>query len=123
MTSPESLDPGIDLQATRRRLEAMRLSAIARKEALAQPLHHREVPLPADLEDQAVELENDEAMVAIEAELDLELRKVDAALQRIKAGSYERCESCAETIGRARLEALPEASLCVNCATAAEATA
>jgi len=43
------------------------------------------------------------------------LREVDAALDRIDEGSYGICEDCEEPIGMARLEALPYATLCVDC--------
>jgi RNA polymerase-binding transcription factor len=44
------------------------------------------------------------------------LTEVDAALARIKAGRYGVCDVCHMSIPRARLEALPWARLCVNCA-------
>jgi DnaK suppressor protein len=45
---------------------------------------------------------------------------VDAALERIAAESYGSCARCGEPIGFARLEARPEATLCIVCARAAE---
>jgi DnaK suppressor protein len=44
------------------------------------------------------------------------LNKVDHALVRVKAGTYGICESCGEAIPVARLEVLPYATTCVNCA-------
>lgn len=44
------------------------------------------------------------------------LRKVEHALERVDAGTYGICESCGETIPVARLEVLPYATTCVNCA-------
>lgn len=44
------------------------------------------------------------------------LEKVEHALRRLDAGDYGRCEICGEAIPVARLEALPYATLCVNCA-------
>lgn len=44
------------------------------------------------------------------------LRDVEAALARIKAGNYGVCEFCDKSIPKARLEALPWARLCVDCA-------
>ncbi len=37
------------------------------------------------------------------------------ALQRIEDGSYGLCLHCGEAIAHARLEARPEATLCVDC--------
>lgn len=47
--------------------------------------------------------------------LDL-LNKVDHALVRVNDGTYGICESCGEAIPVARLEVLPYATTCVNCA-------
>ena len=43
------------------------------------------------------------------------LHEVDAALARVAAGSYGRCGACGGPIADARLEALPWASLCIEC--------
>ncbi|MBO1753254.1 TraR/DksA family transcriptional regulator [Actinotalea sp. BY-33] len=37
------------------------------------------------------------------------------ALRRVGAEGFGRCESCAEAIGKARLQAFPRATLCVTC--------
>ncbi len=45
--------------------------------------------------------------------------KVDslrAALRRIDEGTYGICQQCGARIDRARLEIVPDASLCINCA-------
>ena len=43
--------------------------------------------------------------------------EVDAALHRIEAGTYGACRSCRRPIPIARLEAVPEATQCVSCAS------
>lgn len=45
------------------------------------------------------------------------LDELDAALDRVGAGTYGRCEICGREIGAARLEVLPAARLCIDCAT------
>jgi DnaK suppressor protein len=45
-----------------------------------------------------------------------ELAEIELALTRIKEGSYGKCEDCQKTIGAIRLQALPYATLCINCA-------
>ena len=45
------------------------------------------------------------------------LGEIDAALARIAAGTYGRCESCGGPIGRDRLQALPTATRCIRCQT------
>lgn len=44
------------------------------------------------------------------------LQQIDSALQRITAGDYGDCLSCAEPIAGPRLKADPAATLCIQCA-------
>jgi DnaK suppressor protein len=46
------------------------------------------------------------------------LVEVDAALDRVGAGTYGTCERCGRPIAAARLEARPVARTCVTCAAA-----
>ncbi|MCC6587699.1 MAG: TraR/DksA family transcriptional regulator [Bryobacterales bacterium] len=43
------------------------------------------------------------------------IRKIDAALQRLREGSYGVCEDCEQAIAPARLKAIPWAARCVRC--------
>jgi len=45
-----------------------------------------------------------------------ELTAVNRALQRLEAGDYGVCDSCGKAISAARLEVLPDAQKCVECA-------
>ena len=45
----------------------------------------------------------------------IRLRKVDSALNAIDRDGYGYCKKCDETIEYARLEAQPEANLCIYC--------
>jgi DnaK suppressor protein len=42
---------------------------------------------------------------------------IDRALAKIDDGTYGTCDVCGEEIGAARLEALPAAARCVECAS------
>ncbi len=44
------------------------------------------------------------------------LDEIGAALDRVGAGAYGRCEDCGEPIGAERLEVLPATRQCVRCA-------
>ena len=44
-----------------------------------------------------------------------ELQEIEAALARIRDGSYGICIDCGEEIGRARLKADPRAKRCLAC--------
>ena len=49
-----------------------------------------------------------------------DIRLVEAALARIKHGTYGLCLRCDETISLNRLRVMPHAAFCVNCQEAAE---
>lgn len=49
------------------------------------------------------------------------LRKTDAALERIKDGSYGTCEECGDEIEVKRLAARPVTTLCIDCKSRQEA--
>ena len=44
------------------------------------------------------------------------LARIDAALRRIEDGTYGICTNCGRPIPEERLEALPWAELCIDCA-------
>ncbi|MFC5494522.1 TraR/DksA family transcriptional regulator [Nocardioides caricicola] len=44
------------------------------------------------------------------------LAEIDAAVERLEAGTYGVCERCGQPIGDGRLEARPVARLCIRCA-------
>jgi len=69
-----------------------------------------------DSAEQAQERENDEVVEAIGNETRQNIRDLASALARIADGSYGACEDCGEDISEGRLEAIPEATRCVNCA-------
>jgi RNA polymerase-binding protein DksA len=48
------------------------------------------------------------------------LSAIDAALERIDAGTYGTCVTCGDEIRRERLEASPWVSLCIDCKRRAE---
>src|SRR5690606_627583 len=49
-----------------------------------------------------------------------ELRAIEYALARIRAGSYGICQSCGTPIAAERPEAIPETPLCIDCQERAE---
>ena len=48
------------------------------------------------------------------------IKKIRQALDRIKDGTFGRCESCDEIIGTERLRARPVTTLCIECKTEQE---
>ena len=67
---------------------------------------------PADLASETFEREKD---LALEGNIQALLEKVNTALEKIEEGTYGICDSCGIEINPNRLEALPWASLCLNC--------
>jgi RNA polymerase-binding transcription factor len=51
---------------------------------------------------------------------EIELLRINAALERIEKGVYGECLECTETILAARLEFDPSTPLCINCAESKE---
>lgn len=43
------------------------------------------------------------------------LQQTERALERLDAGTYGICENCGNPIGKARMQAFPRATLCVEC--------
>lgn len=78
-------------------------------------------PLSADFSDQATQTEDDEAQEAEDTVLALAIGMVKAALVRIDSGEYGYCTRCGGEIQKARLDAIPEAALCIDCAAKREA--
>ena len=59
-----------------------------------------------------VERERD---LALSAQALSAVEEIDRALAKIDAGTYGTCEQCGQPIPKARLKALPYATLCVGC--------
>jgi DnaK suppressor protein len=54
---------------------------------------------------------------ALAAKLRESLAEVQRALAKIDEGTYGTCERCGQQIAEARLEAMPSARYCINCAS------
>lgn len=106
-----------DTAAAKARLEEQLAELEARQARIAEDLAE---PLNADSGEQAVEMEDDASLEGQGALVAREIASVKRALARIEDGTYGECVRCGEDIAPARLEARPEAALCINCARAAE---
>ena len=67
---------------------------------------------------QAISERNDE--FAMNEHETAELGHIDAALERIRAGTYGICSDCGVTIPPARLSAYPTAKRCIDCQNLSE---
>lgn len=68
-----------------------------------------------DLEEEADEIQEYEKLLSVEYSLELKLRDVNSALEKIKKNGYGKCEKCNKDIGFERLKACPEARFCIKC--------
>ncbi|MFD0355828.1 TraR/DksA family transcriptional regulator [Streptomyces sp. NPDC127110] len=56
-----------------------------------------------------------ESELALAANATSMLEQTERALERLEAGTYGLCENCGRPIGKARMQAFPRATLCVDC--------
>ncbi|OGZ78199.1 MAG: hypothetical protein A2528_00050 [Candidatus Staskawiczbacteria bacterium RIFOXYD2_FULL_37_9] len=79
----------------------------------------------ADKDEAADDTQEYDNALSLEYSLELKLKDVNAALEKIAAGGEPRqgresgkygiCEKCGKEIEEARLQAVPEAKLCMKC--------
>ena len=75
-------------------------------------------PPDADSSEREVQMEDDDALEGQAALISNEIAAARRALERIDDGSYGECVRCGNDIAEGRLEARPEAALCIECANA-----
>ena len=94
--------------------EQQRLSDLL--ERTSKHLYRRDEPISADFAEQAVEVENDQVVEALDDSAKTELGEIKAALARIETGDYGICGKCGDEIVVGRLNAVPCARFCASCA-------
>ena len=100
------------LESEQRRLDKELEQFIAN----ARPSEERREGSPfGKREEEAAESLELEKRLALEKRIREQLAEVEHALQKFQEGTYGLCDSCGQPIDPARLEALPQASLCLNC--------
>ena len=84
--------------------------------ASARPADERREGSPfGKREEEATESLELEKRLALENRVREQLATVEHALQKFEKGTYGKCDICGQPIDPARLEALPQASLCLSC--------
>ena len=101
------------------RLEAERKRLIEELEQLrasVRPAGERREGSPfGKREEEATETQELEKRLALEKRSRDQLAKVEHALRKFEEGTYGLCDVCGQPIDPARLEALPQANLCLSC--------
>ncbi len=103
-----------DLDTVRTQLEARLAALLAEAKEIDAELSE---PHGRDWEERATESEGDEVLEGLGNAAMAEARRIQAALTHIDEGSYGTCTSCGEPVGDKRLEAVPDAALCINYAS------
>ncbi len=67
------------------------------------------------LEEAADEVEEYSTRLPIEFSLELKLKNVNSALEKLKKDAYGLCEECGKPISEERLTISPEAKNCMKC--------
>ncbi len=68
-----------------------------------------------DMEEKADEMTEYENLVSLEHSLELRLKDVTLALEKMATEKYGTCENCGKEMAEDRLQAAPEARLCMEC--------
>ena len=101
-------------ETARARLTQQLAELEGRQQRIVQDLAE---PLNPDSSEQAVEMEDDASLESQSALVAREIASVNRAFLRIENGTYGECVRCGDAIAPKRLEARPEAALCISCAS------
>lgn len=108
-----------NMEELRSRLESEQkhlLSELEQIEIDARPSEVRREGSPfGKREEEATESLELERRLAVEKRVKTNLAEIEHALHKFEEGTYGMCDSCGQPIAPERLEALPQASLCVKC--------
>jgi len=103
----------------RSRLENERqrlLDELKQLEASVNPAEERREGSPfGKREEEATETLELEKRLAMESRIKSQLNGIEHALHKFDEKTYGFCDHCGQPIDPARLEALPQASLCMDC--------
>jgi DnaK suppressor protein len=100
------------VQANRAKLEAVREETVEKLEHLRLDLRNMAEPTADEADSDAYEREKTLALVQ---SLQRKLESIDRAIHLAQQGTYGICEGCGDRIDPARLEILPQATLCLKC--------
>ncbi len=108
---------GFNLLRSRVDSEQKRLTEeLEQLQASSRPLDERREGSPfGKWEEEATESFELEKRLALEKQIREQLTEVEHALHKFEEGTYGLCDNCGQSIDPARLEALPQANLCLKC--------
>ena len=116
-----------DFKLLRARLEKERkylTGELTILQASARPLDERREGSPfGKREEEATETFELEKRLALEKQTKDQLVEVEHSLHKHEEGTYGFCDVCGQAIDPARLEALPQANMCMSCKSKQEKNA
>ena len=105
-----------DYQAIKEHLEQRYTRLQERVQKITSDIQHKDEPVNPDFSEQAVQLENDEVLTALDDSIRGEMQQIEATLERFKISAYGICALCQKKIPLKRQAALPHSIHCVSCA-------
>ncbi len=110
----------IDLEQVRRELEKSRASTRERVAALAKrPELGSAQGFGKRIGDGTTEAVSRLTEIGVGRSLETALLRIERALAKLDEGTYGTCDVCEKPIVQARLRAMPESVLCLDCAASA----
>ena len=100
-------------ETARETLLARRAEILARLAGIDDRLDE---PEDKDREEAATQTEDDQMLMSLGDLERAEVARIDAALDRVRQGSWGVCVKCGDAIEPKRLELLPETPFCASCA-------
>jgi len=97
-------------------LIALRADFTQRVDAISKDLHHVDEAIEKDFAEQATQLENDEVLNSLNDDAKTTIMLIDKALLRIINAQFGLCIKCGTEISKQRLDAVPYAEFCIECA-------
>lgn len=117
-----AIGDGIDIMARKEALDSLHQILTTRREAIRMALtgdlsllNELASQATGDVVDWALDSAQDELSSQLAEVEARELGMIDTALKRMASGEYGMCEACENPIPMARLQALPYATMCVQC--------
>ena len=101
---------------TQKKLIVSQLKRFAKKSKKVKGDYETKFPHLGDHQDEnAIEVSDYESNLSVEHNLEKELKNIGSALKKTSEGTYGVCSKCGKPINPKRLEAMPEATLCIEC--------
>jgi DnaK suppressor protein len=104
-----------DIERFQLKLESCCEEALRALVLLDSQARYLDVDSPMDSADRSVSHLVRESLYQLSSQCRNLLRSIEAALERIREGTYGICEMCGDDISPRRLEALPWTDCCLGC--------